>query len=198
MQATDWNGVLVADLAAERAWLSEANVVRFARGPAAYDAGLGCDIFAVFPVAKPDRFCGDAAAAATSRLLRQNDRGRRRINRFDESLGARRLNIIILCVIYLPFGDCKSYFERQDLFAETGLHAVGVCCGQGILDRKVLVNPVCGPVRRLKPIEVHDQLVTQRRRFFGAQGGSRTRPNVVPAFARSDNWNNSPFVRRAS
>jgi hypothetical protein len=52
MQATDWHGVLVADLAAERARLSEANVVRFARGPAAYDAGLGREISAVHFVAK--------------------------------------------------------------------------------------------------------------------------------------------------
>jgi hypothetical protein len=39
VQATDWNGVLVANFAAERTPLSEANVVRFAQRPAAYQ---GC------------------------------------------------------------------------------------------------------------------------------------------------------------
>ena len=60
VEAADGNGVFVADLAAERTRLGEANVVRFARGPPAHDAGLGCDIFAVLLVAKPDRFDGDA------------------------------------------------------------------------------------------------------------------------------------------
>jgi hypothetical protein len=34
---------------------------------------------------------------------------------------------------------------------------------QGVLDRKILVNPVRGLVRRLKPIEVRNQVVTRRR-----------------------------------
>jgi len=99
VQATDGNGGLVADLAAERTRLSEANVVRFARRPTAYDAGLGREISAVFLVAKPDRFCGDATVAVANRLLRQNDLGRRRsIHHFHESLPVRRLDIIILRV----------------------------------------------------------------------------------------------------
>ena len=76
MEPADGNGVFVADLAAERTRLGEANVVCFARRPAAYDAGLGCHIFAVLLVAQPDGFCSYSAATAR-RLLGQNDRGRR-------------------------------------------------------------------------------------------------------------------------
>ena len=75
MEAADGNRVFVADLAAERTRLGEANVVCFARGPPAHDAGLGCDIFAVLLVAKPDRF--DKYAATAKRLLGQNDWGGR-------------------------------------------------------------------------------------------------------------------------
>jgi hypothetical protein len=138
VHAADWNGVFVADLAAKRARLSEADVVRFTRSPAAYDAGLRRDVSAVLLVAKPDRFCGHSTAAVSNRLLRQNDRGRRSIHRFGESRGARRLDEIILCGIYLSFGDGKAYFKRQDSLAETGLHAVGVCDGQGVLNRKIV------------------------------------------------------------
>jgi hypothetical protein len=60
----------------------------------------------MLPIAKPDRFCSYATSATTSRLLRQNDLCRgRSIHRFDESLPARRLDIIILCVISLSFGE---------------------------------------------------------------------------------------------
>ena len=52
MEATNWDGVFVADLAAERARLGKANVMRLARRPAADDAGLGCYIFAVLLVAQ--------------------------------------------------------------------------------------------------------------------------------------------------
>jgi len=106
VQATDGNGVFVADLATERARLGEADVVRFARRPAADDAGLGCDISAVLLVAKPNRLGGDATAAVIDWLLRQNHRGRRRsIHRLHESLRAGGLDIVILCGVYLFFGD---------------------------------------------------------------------------------------------
>ena len=65
MQATDWHGVLVADLAAERARLGKANVMRLARRPSADDAGLGCYIFGVLLVAQAnglDRNAGTARA----------------------------------------------------------------------------------------------------------------------------------------
>jgi hypothetical protein len=98
VQATKGNRVLVADLAAERTWLSKANVVRFARRPTAYDAGLGREISAVLLVAKPDRFGGDAKAV-NNRLLQQNDEGL-------AVLAVARPHAIILCGIYLPLGDC--------------------------------------------------------------------------------------------
>jgi hypothetical protein len=52
MEPADGDGVFVADLAAERARLSETKVVRFARRAAAYDARLGRDILAVLLVAE--------------------------------------------------------------------------------------------------------------------------------------------------
>src|SRR5271167_5193098 len=86
MEAADGDRVFVADLTAQGARLGEANVVRFAWRPAAHNAGLRRDISAVLLVAKPDRFCGHATAATTSRLLRQNDRGRRRSHRLHKGL----------------------------------------------------------------------------------------------------------------
>ena len=55
VETTEWNRVLIADLAAERTRLSEANVVRFARRPAAHNAGLGREISTMLLVAKPNR-----------------------------------------------------------------------------------------------------------------------------------------------
>jgi hypothetical protein len=97
VQATHWNSVFVADLAAERARLGEANVVRFARHPAAYDTGPGREISAMLLVAKPNRLGGDATAAVIDRPLRRHPS-----HRFLESLRARRLDIVILC------GACPS------------------------------------------------------------------------------------------
>jgi len=143
MEAADGNREFVADLAAERARLSEANLVRFAWRPAAHNAWLGREIPTMLSVAKPNRLGGHATAMATSRFLRQNDGGRRRsIHRFRESLAARRHDAIILCGIYLPFGDCRSCFQRRDPFTKTGLHAVRVGDRQGVLDRKIREDPV--------------------------------------------------------
>jgi hypothetical protein len=61
---TDWD----ADLAAEGARLREANVMRFGRRAAAYDAGLLGDEFAVLFVAPPDCFRRDAAALYNARF----------------------------------------------------------------------------------------------------------------------------------
>ena len=94
VEATDGDGVLVTDLAAERARLGVANVMRFAGRSAAYNAGLGGEMSAVFLVAKTNRLRGDVAMA--NRVLRQNDRGRRRSLDPDASLGARRNDAIIL------------------------------------------------------------------------------------------------------
>ena len=51
MEPADWDRVLVADFAVERARLSKANVVRFGGRAAADDAGLLGDEFAVLLVA---------------------------------------------------------------------------------------------------------------------------------------------------
>ncbi len=51
MESTDRDRVFVADLAAERAWLRKAKVVRFGGRAAAYDAGLRGDEFAVLLIA---------------------------------------------------------------------------------------------------------------------------------------------------
>ena len=63
VEATNWDGVFVADLAAERARLGKANVMRLARRPAADDAGLGCYIFAVLLVAQANGLRRNAAMA---------------------------------------------------------------------------------------------------------------------------------------
>ena len=62
MEAADWDRVFVADLAAERAGLSKANVVRFGGRAAADDAGLRRDEFAVLLVAQTDGLRLEAAS----------------------------------------------------------------------------------------------------------------------------------------
>ena len=117
--------------------------------------------------------------AATRRRRRPagscgRERGRRRsIHCLQESLPARKHDAIILCRINLSFGNCWVCFKRQDPFAETGLHAVRVGGRQGVLDRKILVNPVRRLVRRLKLGQVPDQPVALRRGFLDAQRGTR-------------------------
>ena len=58
MKPTDRNRVLVADFSAECARLSEANVMRLSWRPAADDAGLRGDKFAVLLVAQANGFGG--------------------------------------------------------------------------------------------------------------------------------------------
>jgi hypothetical protein len=72
MQSTDRDRVFVTDLAAKRAWLSEANMMRLGRRAAAHNARLGGDELAVLPVAHADSFCRDATGAIFS-LLQQDD-----------------------------------------------------------------------------------------------------------------------------
>ena len=77
MEATNWDGVFVADFAAERARLGKANVMRLARRPAADDARPGCYIFAVLLVAQAN---GLDRNVATARAVGPavEDRGLRR------------------------------------------------------------------------------------------------------------------------
>ena len=107
--------------------------------------------------------------AGGPQALRQNDRGRRRsIHRFSESSSSegRRYHPLR---DYLSFGGGWQRPRLSRALAETGVYAVRVGGRQGVLDRKVLVNPVRGLIRRLKLIKVGDQLVAQRRRFLSAQ-----------------------------
>ena len=64
MDTANWNRELVADLAAERAWLGEAQVVGICGRTAAHQAGLGGDELAVVLVAQTDGLGGYANAAS--------------------------------------------------------------------------------------------------------------------------------------
>ena len=68
MEPADWDRVFVADLAAKRARLREANVVRFGGGPAANDAGLEGDKLAVFLVAQTNGFRRNATRGVAFRF----------------------------------------------------------------------------------------------------------------------------------
>ena len=61
---------------------------------------------------------------------------------------------MILCKLWLSYGDRRRWFERRQPLAETGFHAVRICGRQSVLGRKVVVDPVRRLIRRLKPIEV--------------------------------------------
>ena len=64
MEPADRDRVFVADLAPQRARLSEPKVMGFRRRPAADHAGLHSDILAVLLVAQANRLGGDAAGPA--------------------------------------------------------------------------------------------------------------------------------------
>ena len=66
MDPADWDRVFVADLAAERAGLGKANVMRFGGRAAADDAGLRGDEFAVLLVAQTDGLRRNATAPDAS------------------------------------------------------------------------------------------------------------------------------------
>jgi hypothetical protein len=65
MEPADRDRVFVADLAAQRARLSEPKVMGFSRRSAADHAGLHRDVRAVLLVAQANRLGGDAAAACS-------------------------------------------------------------------------------------------------------------------------------------
>ena len=67
MEPADGDRVFVADLAAERARLGEANVMRFGRRPAADDAGLSGDELAVLLVAQANGLSPQRDGGATLR-----------------------------------------------------------------------------------------------------------------------------------
>ncbi len=64
VETADGDCVFVADLSAERARLSEANVMRLRGRPAADDAGLSGDEFAVLFIAQPNGLRRHAASYA--------------------------------------------------------------------------------------------------------------------------------------
>ena len=68
MEPADGDRVFVADLAAERAGLGEANVMRFGWRPAADDAGLRGDELAVLLVAQANGLRRNATAPDARRF----------------------------------------------------------------------------------------------------------------------------------
>jgi hypothetical protein len=64
VEAADGNRVFVADLSSERAGLREAQMMRFSRRAAAYDARLSHYEFAVLAIAKGDGLGHEAAESA--------------------------------------------------------------------------------------------------------------------------------------
>jgi hypothetical protein len=75
MDPADGDRIFVADLPAERAWLGEANMMRFRRRPAADNTGLTGDELAVLFVAQANGLCVDATAAR-AKPRGQDDRSR--------------------------------------------------------------------------------------------------------------------------
>ena len=196
MEATNWDGVFVADFAAERARLGKANVMRLARRPAADDAGLGCYIFAVLLVAQANGLDRNTATARAGGPGREDRGSGGVVDRGGERFFNRRIGFFLQRRLRFFRETSGCGVDRCELFAEAGFDEVGIGGDQCVLDRKVLVNPVRRLVRRLKPIEVGDQLVTERRRFLGAQAGfCRTGRGILADVARSDS---RPFVRRDS
>ena len=70
MESADGDRVLVADFSAQRAWLCEANVMRFGWRPTADDARLRGDELAVLLIAQSNGFRCDATPPGASVIIR--------------------------------------------------------------------------------------------------------------------------------
>jgi hypothetical protein len=74
VEATDRNGIFVADFSTERARLGVTKVMRFGRRAATYNAGLPRHEFSVLLVAHADRLADQAASPGPDvlRCLRED------------------------------------------------------------------------------------------------------------------------------
>ena len=171
MEATDRDGVFVADLAAERARLGEPNVMRLARPSAADNAGLCGDELAVLLVPQPDSLWRHPTM--TRLLPRQYDRRAVIVSRFEERLSdramLRRLPQWCVGVGGRFLIDRGSQLNRCELFSNARLDNVGVGRRQRVLGREILVYPSRGLFVRLQNSEVRKELLAERRRFLWFQ-----------------------------
>src|ERR1700722_9708227 len=134
VEAADWDRVLVADLAVERARLSNANVVRFGGSAAADDAGSRRDEFAVLLVAQTDGL----------RLKAASDDFRCRSWPLRTVEGSALLLVFVARVAdrlrypsaHLSFLDCGEPLP------EVGFDSFGIGGRQGVLSREVFLDPV--------------------------------------------------------
>ena len=171
VKSADGHGVFVADLAAKRPRLGEANVMRFARNPAADDARLRCDVFAVQFVAQSDGLRRDTATARPG-PFRDDDRRRLRpstgsaIDRASpvptaSALFMRRVRRLICGAGPIP--------RSQPVFRGKPLREGRRRRSSAYSWRTGSVDPVRRFVRRFQLIEVPDQLVAQRGGVCGIQ-----------------------------
>jgi hypothetical protein len=141
VEGADWDCVFVTDLAAERARLSKANVVRFGGRETADNAWLGGDEFAVHLVSQTD---GLRLKAATSDSCRCRS----------GPLGTAEGLALLLRVFGAWVADCLryprsrlSFLDRGEQLSEAGFDSLGIGEGQSVLSREVLLDPSRRPRR---------------------------------------------------
>ena len=151
MEPADRDRVFVADLSAERARLSKANVMRFGRRAATDNAGLRGDELAVLLVAQTNGLRRNATAPGASVI-----RGNWRLdcdcvfNRSDKWLPNRRFRNFCRRRMQSFLTSGRRHLDRGEPLAEAGFDRVGVGGDQRVLGGEVLVDPVGGLVRRLE------------------------------------------------
>src|SRR5271166_2878213 len=194
METADGDRVFVADLPPERAWLGEANMMRFRRRPATDNTGLTGDELAVLFVAQANGLCGNTTAAR-ARPRGQDDRSRgggirRRSERvLDWKSGFLRRRILG----FFPTSGGPG-LDRCEPFAKAALNEVSVGRDQLIFARKVFVDPVCGLVGGLEVADVSEQLLTHRCGLVWTQNGPSRTDGFLPT--RESRRRRRPFLSR--
>ena len=174
MDPADRDRVFVADLAAERAGLGEANVMRFGWRAAADDAGLCGDELAVLLVAQADGLRRNATAPdvacplperASAAHLRSGIERLLDCEKCGRSVGRRQRSAS-------RAADCPpsivSSLSRK--LASTVSASAGI---RVFFAGEVLVDPVGGLVRGFEIAELGDQSVAQRLRLVRGQHDPR-------------------------
>ena len=156
MDPADWHREFIADPAGERAWLREANVMRFGGRTATYDAGsvatnLQCSlsrkrmVFAATRRRRTTAVSGAGVSGASKAWLCPS--GSSALGTLDSF--RRRITPL-------------SSFDRREPLPEGALNKFSVGRGQRVLDGKVLVDPVGGLGRGFEIAQFRDQSAAQR------------------------------------
>ena len=157
VRTTERHGELVADPSTEGAGLSEAQMVRVARGAPAHETGLACDEFPVFFIAQADALLQDRPP-----LRAQKGRGCRR--------GGGPWSAISSWIIVWGIDVGRGLIEFRQPLRKRALDRGRVSRRQTVLGGQVAVGPHGRIVRGAEALKLGDQSIPQFRRLLRVKG----------------------------